>query len=119
MEMTPEKAIAALLTDTKMAHGAYETDVLGGVLDEAWPTWYAVYLLDHGLGGLLPGGVSLDVANLAALLARLAADYERGDKASPWPDIYARGIVAGFRGSSCGEESAPPGSPDVQTLQTL
>jgi hypothetical protein len=119
METTPEKAISALLRETKTAHGAYETDVLGGVLDEAWPTWYAVYLLDHGLGDHLPGTESLDVANLAALLARLAADYERGDKASPWPDVYARGIVEGFRGSSCGEESAPPGSSEDQTLQTL
>jgi hypothetical protein len=116
MEMTPETAITALLTETKTAHGAYETDVLGGVFDEAWPTWYAVYLLDHGLGDHLAGAVSLDVANLAAMLTRLAADYERGDKVSPWPDVYARGIVAGFRGSSGGEESAPPGSPEVQTL---
>ena len=42
------------------------------------------------------------------MLARLAADYERGDKVSPWPDVYARGIVAGFPGSSGGEESAAP-----------
>ncbi len=110
MEMTPEKAIAALLT---------ETNVLSGVFDEAWPTWYAAYLLDHGLAAHLPGAESLDVANLAAMLARLAADYERGDKASPWPNVNAREIVAGFRGSAGGEESAPAGSPEVQTLQTL
>jgi hypothetical protein len=116
MEATPEKAITALLTETETAHGAYETDVLGGVFDEAWPTWYAAYLLDHGLDKCLPGPGGLDVATLAAMLARVAAGYEQGDKTSPWPDVYARGIIAGFHGSPGGEESTPPGSPKVQTL---
>src|SRR5215218_6127799 len=97
METTPEKAIAALLRETETAHGAYETDVLGGVYDEAWPAWYAAYLLDHGLNDQLPGAESLDVANLTAMLAQLAADYERGDQDNPWPDVYAQGIIAGFR----------------------
>jgi hypothetical protein len=110
METTPEQAVAALLRETATAHGAYETNVLGGVFDEDWPAWYAAYLLDHGLSDHLPGGASLDVANLTAMLARLAADYKQGEQSSPWPDVYARGIVAGFRGSSGGEESAPPGS---------
>ena len=34
METTRESAIAALLRETKAAHGAYETDVLGGVFDK-------------------------------------------------------------------------------------
>ena len=116
METTPEKAITALLTETKTAHVAYESNVRGGEFDEAWPTWYAAYLLDHGLGDHLPGAEGLDVAYLAGVLARLAADYERGDKASPWPDVYAHAIVAEFRGSSEGEESAPSGSPEVRIL---
>ena len=97
METTPEMAIAALLRETKTAHGAYETDVLGGAYDEAWPAWYAAYLLDHGLGEHLPGAERLDVGNLAAELARLDADYERGEQTSPWPDVYAAEIVAEFR----------------------
>jgi hypothetical protein len=97
METTPEKAIAALLRETETAHGAYETNDLGGVYDEAWPAWYAAYLLDHGLNEHLPGAESLDVANLSAMLARLAADYERGARDNPWPDVYAQGIIASFR----------------------
>jgi hypothetical protein len=97
METTAEKAVAALLTETETAHGAYETNVLGGAFDEAWPTWYAAYLVDHGLSDHLPQAESLNVANLAAMLSRLAADYEQGDKTSPWPDAYAQGFVAGFR----------------------
>ena len=115
MESTSEQAVAVLLRETETAHGAYETNVLGGVFDEAWAAWYADYLLDHGLGDLLPGAASLDAGSLTAMLARLAADYERGDQTSPWPDVYARGIVAGFRSRFGGKESAPRGSADVQT----
>ena len=99
METTPEKEIAALLRETETAHGAYETSDLGGVYDEAWPAWYAAYLLDHGLGAHLPGAEGLDVTSLAAMLARLAADYEQGEQTGPWPDVYAQGLIAGFRQS--------------------
>ena len=97
METTQEKAVATLLREAETAHGAYETNDLAGVYDEAWPAWYAAYLIEHGLSDHLPGAERLDVATLAAMLARLAADYERGEQTSPWPDVYAQGIVAGFR----------------------
>jgi hypothetical protein len=95
METTAEKAVAALLRETETAHGAYETTSLGGTFDAEWPAWYAAYLLDHGLADHLSDSKSLDVDNLAAMLARLAADYDRGDKTSPWPDVYANAIVSG------------------------
>jgi hypothetical protein len=97
MEMPPEIAVADLLRETGTAHGVYETNVLGGAFDEEWPTWYASYLLDHGLSDLLPHDESIDRDSLAALLARLDADYERGNMSIPWPDAYAQRIVAGFR----------------------
>jgi hypothetical protein len=31
-----------------------------------------------------------------AMLTRLAAEYEQEGATDPWPDVYARGIVAGF-----------------------
>jgi hypothetical protein len=97
METTEETAVAALLRETQTAHAGYETSFLAGEYDEAWPAWYAAYLLDHGLRDLVPGAESLDVDNLTAMLARLAADYERGEQTSPWPDVYAQGIAAEFR----------------------
>src|SRR5215212_122427 len=97
MELTREQTVAVLLKETETAHGAYETSALGGEFDTEWPTWYAAYRLDHGLGDDLPGAENLDVANLAAMLAKLAEDYERGDQTSPWPDVYAQGIVARLR----------------------
>ncbi len=93
MESAPQTAIAALLRETESAHGAYETQMLGGVRDEDWPTWYATYLLDHGLADHLPGGETVKIEDLAATLKRLAADYEREQPEAPWPDVYARGIV--------------------------
>ena len=97
MEMTAEEAIIALLKEAEAAHGVYETNDLAGAFDELWPAWYASYLLDHGLSDHLPRDESMDRDSLAALLARLAADYERGAMAIPWPDAYAQWIVAGFR----------------------
>ena len=83
METTQEKAVAALLREAETAHGAYETNDLAGVYDEAWPAWYAAYLIEHGLSDHLPGAESLDVATLTAMLTRLAADYERGEQTRP------------------------------------
>jgi len=97
METTPETAIAALLREAETAHGVYEKDVLGGVFDEDWAAWYAAYLLDNDLRDHLPGAEGLDGDTLAAMLARLAADYEQGEEVSPWPDVYAKGIVSNFR----------------------
>lgn len=94
MASTREMAVAALLRDAETAHGAYETSVLGGVYDAGWPRWYASYLLDHNLATHLPGDVSLDVELLAALLKRLAADYDQEATQDPWPDFYARRLVA-------------------------
>ncbi|MGH2615996.1 MAG: hypothetical protein ACRDJC_12205 [Thermomicrobiales bacterium] len=96
METTTERAIAELLRETEAAHGAYETDVLGGVFDEDWPTWYATYLLDHGLAEHIGGARTADAESLAATLKQLAADYEREQPESPWPEVYARGLVAAY-----------------------
>jgi hypothetical protein len=96
MEMTSERAIADLLRETESAHGAYETDALGGVFDEAWPTWYATYLLDHGLEKHLGGARTINGDRLAATLKQLAAEYEREQPVSPWPEVYARGLVVTY-----------------------
>ena len=94
MASTPETAVAALLREAEGAHGYYESTVLGGVYDADWPRWYAKYLLEHGLAELLPGEKA-DVERLAATLKRLGDEYERDRPADPWPDVYARQLVAG------------------------
>jgi hypothetical protein len=96
METTAERVIADLLREAEFAHGAYETNDLGGVFDENWPEWYASYLLDHGLADHLAGAATIDAETLAATLKRLAADYERERPERPWPDVYARELVAAY-----------------------
>lgn len=96
MEPTSENAVAALLREAESAHGAYETSVLGGVFDEDWPRWYAGYLLDHGLVARLPQARTLDAERLAGVLRQLAADYEREKPATPWPEVYARELMATY-----------------------
>ncbi len=83
MEMTQVSAIAALLREAELAHGAYQTDVLGGVFDADWAAWYATYLLDHGLGDHHHCAGSLEVEDLSAMLTRLAAEYEQEEATSP------------------------------------
>jgi hypothetical protein len=94
MTENPESRVAELLRETEGAHGVYETTVLDGERDEDWPTWYASYLLDHGLAGLLPGAIDLDPDQLATRLARYAAAYERDRPEWPWPEVYAQALVA-------------------------
>jgi len=94
MAQTNELAVAALLRDAESAHGAYERDALAGVYDQEWPAWYVRYLLAHGLADALPGAGMLPADRLAALLKEFADDYERERPATPWPDVYARRLVA-------------------------
>ena len=46
--MTPDK-IRDLIKETEAAHHVFETVALKGVRDESWATWYASYMLNHGL----------------------------------------------------------------------
>ena len=85
--------VAKLLRETERAHGAYETEVLGGVYDEEWPAWYASYLLDHGLRDHLPD-TRLDVADLGERLKQLDASYKQEQPREAWPDFYARRLIA-------------------------
>jgi hypothetical protein len=93
MPTEPDTTIIRLLQETESAHGGYETNTLGGQRDDDWPAWYATYLLDHGLGALLPHLASDDVSQLAATLALLDEEYRRGQQARPWPEFYAARLV--------------------------
>jgi hypothetical protein len=92
---TGEAALAALLGEAGAAHGAYETDELGGVFDQQWPAWYARYLVEHGIGALLDRTVTID--EVATLLAACDEAYRRENPATTWPDFYARRFL-GTRG---------------------
>jgi len=39
--------LTGLLREAEAAHGVYETEELGGVRDEDWPTWYAEFIVNR------------------------------------------------------------------------
>src|SRR5512147_2206428 len=71
------EAIGGLLIEAEAAHGVYESSVLGGVYDQAWPAWYAAYAVDHGIAELL--GHPVTVAELSGFLADAFELYKASD----------------------------------------
>jgi hypothetical protein len=86
-------AIRALLEETKIAHGVFETTELDGVYDAAWPMWYATYAMDHGIGDLI--GHPVSTSSLAELLETAFKDFEESDpaRAESWAVYLARRIA--------------------------
>jgi len=70
------------------AHGVHETEELGGVYDEEWPSWYAAHmagtLADHGVGA-----DSLKLALERAAAAHAEHEQSTGAKDADWPRWYA------------------------------
>ena len=94
MASADRAAIVALLEDVESAHGNYETNTLGGVRDDAWPQWYASYLLEHGLAEQL-NSPNLTTERLASRLVELDGDYRRTHPNVPWTEFYAERLAAG------------------------
>ena len=94
MKAASEEIITRLLEETLDAHSVYETSVLGGVFDEDWSSWYATYLVEHGLPDLLPNGDTVDANRLGAMLTQLDVDYRRTQPESDWPAYYAKRLSA-------------------------
>ncbi len=94
MEADRAEAVAALLVQAEKTHGAYEATELNGVYDKEWPTWYAGYLVRHGLGDLLGHEVTTD--RVAEFLASRYAEFEETDPkpSEPWPAYIASRMVA-------------------------
>ena len=45
--------VSQLLDEAESAHATYEQEQLGGQRDEQWANWYAGYVIEHELGGVL------------------------------------------------------------------
>jgi hypothetical protein len=87
------EAVRALLTETGAAHGVYETTELNGVYDQAWPSWYATYAVEHGIGELLGQAVAAD--QLAEFLATSFTDFKENEPgpSEGWAAYTARRIT--------------------------
>ena len=88
------EALVRLLAETGEAHGRYEESELKGVYDQQWPTWYAGYAVDHGIGDLVGRAVTAD--ELARFLASTNAEFEKiaPKPTEPWATYTARRIAA-------------------------
>ncbi len=95
MHASAAESLSTLLTEAEDAHGVYETDVLGGVYDEAWAGWYAHYLANHGIGELI--GRDVDADELGRVLTETFDEYKAAGVAAreSWADWTARRLVAG------------------------
>ena len=93
MPNTPIDALERLLDEAETAHGVYETTELDGVYDQAWPSWYAGYAMEHGIGDLL--GHPISAETLAELLRRAFQDFKDAEPATaePWARYTARRIA--------------------------
>ena len=94
MTVDRAEAVGALLSETEAAHGAYETIELNGVYDHAWPSWYAAYAVEHGIGELVGHSVTTD--QLAQLLADAFVEFKQVQPkpSEPWAAWTARRIAA-------------------------
>ena len=67
---------------------------LQGVYDQEWPRWYATYAVEHGMGALIGGGITID--RLAEFLATSNVEFEKTapELRDPWATYTARRITA-------------------------
>ena len=87
-------AVEALLVRTAQAHGVFEESELQGLYDQEWPRWYATYAVEHGMGALIGGGITID--RLAEFLATSNVEFEKTapELREPWATYTARRISA-------------------------
>lgn len=86
-----QNKLSELLQQAKAAHHDFEVMELGGGMDEQWPAWYAQYLLDNGLAGLL--GRQPDGDSLAALLEQGSREHKAASSSEDWASYTARYLL--------------------------
>ena len=93
MALDSTDAVRVLLEETKAAHGRFEETELKGVYDQDWPSWYATYAVDHGIGELI--GHPIRAEALAEFLTTSNMEFERLDPRpiEPWTAYTARRIA--------------------------
>ena len=90
--MSQEKEIKHLLIQTAQNHHQYQESQLGGKYNINWSTWYAEYLLAHGLSEVW--GREITQADLAELLNQLDEEYSAEEREENWPTFYANKMVS-------------------------
>jgi hypothetical protein len=79
--------LAGLLRRAQATHHDFESVELGGERDEQWAAWYAEYLLDSGLAGLL--GNQPDVDELSEALDQSSKAFKAAGSPGDWAAFTA------------------------------
>ncbi len=89
------RAIAAILERAEHVHGVVTEKTQGR--DEDWALFYAWWLV---FWSELPAelGTTPGLTALAVELVRLDREYRASPRTEPWPEFYAREILAGTGG---------------------
>lgn len=96
MEIEHSTLQSALL-EAQNYHQEYETNLLGGMEDEAWADWYAAFLV-----GKVPE--LQDPAYLTQVLQMAGDMHEREvNQDSPWPDFIADYLIQHLSGQEEGQ----------------
>ena len=90
--MSQEKEIKHLLIQTVPNHHQYQESHLGGKYNTEWSSWYAEYLLAHGLSEVWDREITQD--ELAALLNQMDKEYNAEEREGSWPTFYANKMVS-------------------------
>lgn len=91
MTTNETQALAHLLTEASAAHNEYEQRELAGVYDQGWPGWYAAYLVEHRIGGLLNEDITAET--LSTLLTHYDNGYRAQERQESWPEYYAAQLL--------------------------
>lgn len=83
-----ESELVALLTRTGDDHFAYELSELNGVYDEDWPTWYAGYVVEHGLSDILGREMTAEMAH--RFFVDSYEEYKQEQSTEDWAKYTAR-----------------------------
>ena len=83
--------IAHLLSQAGGAHHTFEQTVLKGVYDEAWPMWYADYVVERGLAELL--GRAVTAEQVSRFFTESYAVYQAENIKQGWTDYTAEQMV--------------------------
>ncbi|HEX2765861.1 MAG TPA: hypothetical protein VHR55_04390 [Candidatus Limnocylindria bacterium] len=94
--MTDDRAdaIRQLLVRAEAAHGAYEANELAGRYDEAWPRWYARFMVDNGLGGTLGREPSVDDVERVLSSSWAESEASSPTPAESWPALVAERLAS-------------------------
>lgn len=86
-----QEKLRDLLSKAQAAHHDFEATELGGEFDEQWPAWYAQFLEENGIGGLLVRELDLDL--LAAKLEEVSQRHKTVQTAENWAEYTARELI--------------------------